>query len=199
MAKRKTAAELEELAKIARAREAARKAARDADPAPYRPKVAADYNKVYYRDPLEIGRFLEIEVRVQSLTEWGGIAAAGLLDNPPEGAVVVPIIRGSKIPIIKVNWYYGDASVIVVPGNAAHGRWIKRYDERNGSSHKSIPFSIASGTFNAATVNINAIITAFNAKLDTVAKKDDIIGKNGRAELVLGYGTQYTKLASVKA
>lgn len=199
MARRKTAAELEEQAKIARAREAARKAARQANPKPYTPRAADDFQKVYYRDPLEIGRFLEIEVRKQSLTDWGGIADAGLLVAAPEGSVVVPIIRGSKIPIVKVNWYFGDSSVVVVPETAEHGRWIKKYDEKNGTSHKSLPFSIATGTFNATTVNINAIITAFNAKLDTEAKKTAILGDNGRAELVLGYGTQYTVLARVKA
>lgn len=71
----------------------------------------------------------------------GGAAAAGLLTAAPANSAVVEIKRGSKIPIVKVRWYFGDETPIVVPANAEHGRWVKFYDLKGGQSHHQLPFS----------------------------------------------------------
>ncbi|QLE58760.1 hypothetical protein [Nostoc sp. TCL26-01] len=195
MARRKSAYELEELAKIARAKEAARKQAKQDNPKPYNARNPVDFETVYYRDPLEAGRFLQFEVKKQALTNLGGIADAGLLATIPDGSVVVEVNRGSKIAVVKLRWYYGDGTAIVVPATAEHGRWIKKYDARNGQSHWSTPFSIATGTFTLNTI-IDRFKTYFNNTNGT--KRESVLGVNGYAELVVGYGKQYSILDTSK-
>ena len=196
MSRRRSAVELEELAKIKRSQAAARLAHRTANPKPYTPKPDIDYTQLYYRDPLEPSRFLKMRVANGTLTLWGGITAAGLVTVPPANSAIVEITRGNKIPIVKVRWYYGDDTAVVVPANEMHGRWVKFYDEKNGQSHHQIPFvSAAEG----AAPNMASTITAFYAKLNTAAEVERIIGTRGRAELVIGYGRQYTTLARVSA
>lgn len=192
MARRKSAVELEELAKIKRAQAAARLAAKSANPKPYTPKKDTDYTQVYYLDPLDISRALKLKVPNGTIELWGGIAAAGLTAAAPDGKAVVEITKGSKIPIVKVRWFYGDDTAVVVPANQMHGRWVKFYDVKNGQSHHQIPFVEA-----GATPDIANTITAFYAKLNTAGETDKIIGTRGRAELVVGYGNQYTTLARV--
>lgn len=192
MSRRKSAVELEELAKIKRAQAAARLAHRTANPKAYTPKLDVDYTQVYYRDPLEPTRFLKLKVANGTLTLWGGADAAGLVTVPPANSTIVEITRGSKIPIVKVRWYYGDDTAVVVAANEMHGRWVKFYDEKGGQSHHQVPF-VAEG----ATPNLASTITAFYAKLNTPAETDKIIGTRGRAELVIGYGNQYTTLARI--
>ena len=194
MSRRRSAVELEELAKIKRSQAAARLAHRSANPKPYTPKPDTDYTQLYYRDPLDPSRFLKLKVANGTLTLWGGITAAGLLTVPPANSAIVEITRGSKIPIVKVRWYYGDDTVVVVPANDMHGRWIKFYDAKNGQAHHQIPFVEA-----GATPDLAATITAFYAKLNTAAEVERVIGTRGRAELVIGYGKQYTTLARVSA
>jgi hypothetical protein len=194
MARRKSAIELEELARIKRARAAARLAERSANPKAYTPKVDTDYTQVYYRDPLDNTRVLKLKVPNGTITLWGGIAAAGLTTAPPANTATVEIIKGSKIPIIKVRWYYGDDTAVVVPATTTHGRWVKMYDVKNGRSHHQIPFVVSGATPNVATT-----ITAFYEKLNAEGETDRIIGTRGRAELVIGYGNQYTTLARVSA
>lgn len=192
MARRKSAIELEELARIKRAQAAARLADRSANPKPYAPKPDTDYTQVYYRDPLDNERFLKMKVPNGTLTLWGGAAAAGLVTVPPANSAVVEITKGSKIPIVKVKWYFGDDTAVVVAANAMHGRWIKFYDVKGGQAHHQIPF-VEPG----ATPNIDTTIAAFYAKLNTAGETDRVIGTRGRAELVIGYGTQYVPLARV--
>jgi hypothetical protein len=192
MSRRKSAIELEELAKIKRSQAAARLAARTANPKAYTPKLDTDYTQVYYRDPLDNTRVLKLKVPNGTITLWGGIAAAGLTAAAPANTATVEITKGSKIPIIKVKWYFGDDTAVVVPATAAHGRWVKFYDVKNGQAHHQIPF-VESG----ATPDVASTITAFYSKLNTAGETDRIIGTRGRAELVIGYGTQYTVLARV--
>ena len=192
MSRRKSAIELEELARIKRAQTAARLAERSANPKAYTPKADTDYTQVYYRDPLDITRALKLKVPNGTITLWGGIAAAGLAAAAPANTAIVEITKGSKIPIIKVRWYFGDDTAVVVPATSAHGRWVKFYDVKNGQSHHQIPFVEAGATPDLATT-----ITAFYSKLNTAGETDRIIGTRGRAELVIGYGTQYTVLARV--
>lgn len=192
MARRKSAVELEELARIKRAQAAARLAERSANPKAYTPKVDTDYTQVYYRDPLDITRVLKLKVPNGTITLWGGLAAAGLTNAAPANTAVVEIARGSKIPIVKVRWYFGDDTAIVVPASSTHGRWVKFYDVKNGRAHHQIPFVEAGATPDLATT-----ITAFYSKLNTAGETDRIIGTRGRAELVIGYGQQYSVLARV--
>ncbi|QLE54832.1 hypothetical protein [Nostoc sp. TCL26-01] len=192
MARRKSAYELEELAKIARAREAARKAARLANPKPYKARKPEDFQIAYYRDPLETGRFLQFEVKKQALTNLGGIAEVGLLATVPDGSVVVEVNKGSKIAVVKLRWYYGDATAEVK--NTSYGtRWIKKYDDKGGQSHWSTPFSVATGTF-----TMNTILDRFKAIFNDSTKRTNILGANGYAELIVGYGKQYSILDTSK-
>ena len=192
MSRRKSAIELEELAKIKRAQAAFRLSERSANPKEYKPKLDVDYTQVFYRDPLENTRVLKLKVANGTLTLWGGVVAAGLTLAAPANTAIVEIDRGNKIPIVKVRWYYGDDTAVVVPATQGHGRWVKFYDVKNGQSHHQIPF-VESG----ATPDLATTIAAFYAKLNTAGETDKIIGTRGRAELVIGYGNQYTTLARV--
>jgi hypothetical protein len=191
MGKRLSPAELEERAKLARAREAAMKARRTANPKPYTPRTAEDFSTIFYRDPLETGRFLEIDVKARALTKIGGVAAAGLLATLPDGSVAVKITRGSKIPIVKLRWYFGDAnaSPVMTPWGT---RWIKKYDADGGQSHYTLPFSIATGVFTLDTIQTK-FREYFNETNGT--KRTEMLGANGSIELVMGYGNQYTVLS----
>jgi hypothetical protein len=192
MARRKSAVELEELARIKRAQAAARLAERSANPKAYTPKPDTDYTQLYYRDPLDITRVLKVKVANGTLTLWGGAAAAGLTTAPPANTATVEITKGSKIPIVKVRWYFGDDTAVVMAATAARGRWVKFYDVKDGQAHHQIPF-VESG----ATPDLASTITAFYDKLNTEGETAKIIGTRGRAELVIGYGNQYTTLARV--
>lgn len=194
MARRKSAIELKELARIAEARDAARKAALLANPKPYKPRVPDDFQTVYYRDPIEAGRYLQFEVKKQAITNLGSLADAGLVDTVASDAVVVEINRGSKIAVVRLRWYYGDASPEVK--TTAYGtRWIKKYDDKNGQSHWSLPYSVASGAFTLNTI-IDRFKTQFNNTDGT--KTTSVLGANGYAELVIGYGSQYSILDTSK-
>lgn len=194
MVRRKSAIELKEMARIAEARDVARKAALAANPKPYKPKAADDFETVYYRDPLELGRYLQFEVKKQAIVNLGTLADAGLLSEVPEGAVVVEINKGSKIAVVRLKWYYGDATGEVKI--TAYGtRWIKKYDDKGGQSHWSLPYSINTGAFTLNTI-IDKFKTQFNNTNGT--KKASVLGVNGYAELAIGYGNQYSILDTSK-
>ncbi|MEH2169338.1 MAG: hypothetical protein V7K41_22305 [Nostoc sp.] len=192
MSRRKSAVELEELAKIKRAQAAAKLAEKQANPKPYTPKLDTDYIQAYYRDPLDITRVFKVKIPEGTVTLWGGLIAAGLTAAAPANTAVIEITKGSKLPIVKVRWFYGDDTAIVVPATTAHGRWIKFYDKKNGQAHHQIPF-VETG----ATPDLATTITAFYSKLNTQGETDKIIGTRGRADLVIGYGNQYVTLARV--
>lgn len=194
MSRRKSAIELEELAKIKRTQAAFRLSERSANPKEYKPKLDVDYTQVYYRDPLDNARALKLKVPKGTLTLWGGAVAAGLTLTPPANTATVEIDRGSKIPIVKVRWFFGDDTAVVIPATQGHGRWVKFYDAKNGQSHHQIPF-VEEG----ATPDLATTIVSFYSKLNTAGETDKIIGTRGRAELVIGYGNQYTTLARVSA
>ncbi|MEH2023924.1 hypothetical protein [Nostoc sp.] len=122
MSKRKSAVELEELAKIKRAQTAARLAHKTANPKPYTPKVDTDYTQVYYRDPLEITRTFKLKVPNGTLTLWGGLDSAGLTAAAAPGTSVIEIAKGSKFPIVKVRWYFGDDTAVPVPALCSQGQ-----------------------------------------------------------------------------
>jgi hypothetical protein len=194
MARRKSALELRALAEIKDKQAAARKAAALANPKPYKPRNPTDFQTVYYRDPLEAGRILKFEVKKQALTNLGGADDAGLLLVVPENAVVTEINKGSNLPIVRLRWYFGDASPEVK--TTAYGtRWIKKYDQQGGQSHWSVPYSVKEGAF-----TLNTILTRFNTQFNNTngTKLATVLGANGYAELVMGYGNQYTVLDTSK-
>ncbi|MEH2415414.1 hypothetical protein [Nostoc sp.] len=194
MARRKSVADLEELVKIKRAQTAARLAHKTDNPTPYTPKKDEDYTDLYYLDPLDNERQLKVIVGNGTLALWGGLAATGLTAAPIVGKAVVDILKGNKIPLVKVRWYFGDETAVVVPASALHGRWVKFYDLKSGQFFHQIPF-VEPGL----TPDLHSTIVAFKSKLNTVGEKDKIIGAKGRAELVIGYGNSYVTLAREKA
>jgi hypothetical protein len=183
MGKVRTSYELEFLAKKAKAREDAKLAARKASPKPYTPKSPQDYQTYYYRDPIDLGRVIEIpQVNVRAINLLGGEDDAGLLVNAPSGTTnLITLYKGSKIKIIKLHWYFGDATATAVTTDWGT-RYIKKYDAQGGQSHFSVPFTIASGTFNLETI-MNKFRTYF---VGEDATKKALIGELGRAELRLG-------------
>ncbi|MEH2377328.1 MAG: hypothetical protein V7K27_00220 [Nostoc sp.] len=194
MSRRKSVAELEELLKIKRAQLAARAEHKTANPSPYVARPDEDYTSLFYLDPLDNERELQVRVGNLTLAAWGGVAKTGLSGAATAGKAVVEIGRGSKIAIVKVRWYFGDETPIPVAANAMHGRWIKFYDKKGGQSFHQIPF-VASGL----TPDLHATIVAFKAKLNTAGEKTELLGAKGRAELVIGYGNNYTVLARESA
>ncbi len=210
MTKRRSAAYYEEKAKIAREREAYKRSNPTDRSKTYVAKDT-DYINAYYRDPLSIGRYLEIPVLESNLSIFGSgtdaaFAKLGLLTTAQFAAlsgspVAVPLpLKGNKIPIIKLVTVYGDSTPIVVPKTQGHGRYVKFYDPKNGKSHRSVPFIgvAASEGFTAAKVNMSTILAAYSAIFDTQSEKNAIVGENGTAKLVLGYGQQYTVLVETR-
>jgi LysM repeat protein len=194
MARRLSAVQLEERAKLARAKEAARLQKKQTNPKEYRERNNADYQIVYYKDIIEPDRILQITVKTQAITNIGGLVKAGLLAAAPANSAVTEINKGSKIPLVKVKWYFGDSTSVIVPPSATNGRWVKKYDVKNGQSHWSLPYSLASGT-----LSLEAIITKFVAAFKGSAATDkEVLGAKGYAELVIGYGNNHVTLATSK-
>jgi hypothetical protein len=96
MARRKSAAELTELAAKKRTQEAARKAAREASPKPYVARPDTDFEFGFYVDPLDNAAACRFRIPKDSLTLYGGLAKAGLVDTLPAGKAQVNIGKGSK-------------------------------------------------------------------------------------------------------
>jgi hypothetical protein len=208
MARRRSAAFYEEKAKIAREREAYKLANPSQRTQTYVPKDA-DFVDAYYRDPLQLGRYLQIPVLKSNLdgvntNEATALTKLGLLSQAEFDALAgTPVavevsLKGNKIPIVKLELIFGDANPVVVPKTQGHGRYVKFYDEKNGKSHRSVPFiGIPKETaFTAGNINLAAIITAFDALMSNTVEKEALVGDNGTAKLVFGFGNQYTVLAT---
>ncbi|MDZ8023588.1 MAG: hypothetical protein RMX97_02665 [Nostoc sp. DedQUE11] len=204
MGRRLSAAELEDRAKVARAREEARTTRRVNSTRT--PQRAEDTIAVYYGDPLSKGDAIyKINVPESNLFVLGasttdaatGITRAGLRTAPPDNSDPIEITKGSKLAIVRMNWYKGDANVSreTTPWNSV---WFKRYDAQtiNGRSrsHFSVPFSKAEDV-----ITIDEIIDRFNALFTGGGSiKDALIGDLGEATLTMGYGSQYSILARVR-
>lgn len=204
MGRRLSAAELEDRAKIARAREEARKTRRVNSTST--PKRAEDTVTVYYGDPLSKGDLIyKINVPQSNLFVLGesttaaaqGITRAGLRTAAPENNDPIEITKGSKLAIVRMNWFKGDENVSrqTTPWNSV---WFKRYDTQtvNGRSrsHFSVPFSKAEDV-----ITIDEIIDRFNALFTGQNSiKDALLGDLGEATLTMGYGNQYSILARVR-
>lgn len=99
---------------------------------------------------------------------------AGLLTTLPSGETSQRL-RGSGLKPTKIHWYKGRATPIRRP--SAWQTSVAVYHEDN--SHKSIPFSRATGNFDA-----NDIKTAFNGLFGAGGTRRTLLGTtNGRAYL----------------
>lgn len=185
MARRLSSAELQARADKAKAREAERRQNLISNPKPYKAKAAENYDTAYYRDPLEAGLILQVTVNKEAYTKLGGLTAAGLLATVPDGAVVVPKVRGDKRKLITISWFYGDDTPVVVPATATRNRYVKFYDKNGNQSHYSIPFSVATGVFTLSTIITN-FTTLFNK---TNGTKREVLGVHGQVFLKFGNET----------
>lgn len=199
MARRKSAAELAELAAKKRTQEAARKAAREANPKPYvgRPETSFEYG--FYVDPLNNEAALRFRIPKDSLILYGGLARAGLVATLPAGKAQINIGKGNKQVTFRVRWYFGNAVPEVVPETAAHGRWIRFADKKDGKYTHTLPFGASAGDGIDLTPSVDSLIVRFDQLFNTVAERARLLGAKGVARLEQGYGSKYITLAKVAA
>jgi len=199
MARRKSAAELAELAAKKRTQEAARKAAREANPKPYLARPETDFEYGFYIDPLNNEAALRFRIPKDSLTLYGGLAKAGLVATLPSGKAQINIGKGNKRVIFRVRWYFGNATPIVVPETASHGRWIRFADKTAGKYTHTLPFGASAGDGTDPTPSVDSLIVRFDQLFNTVPERARLLGAKGVALLEQGYGSKYITLAKVAA
>lgn len=144
------------------------------DPRPY--KKRPPYEIVYYRTLLDNDVILQLNAIEENITIFGGATDAGLKTTLAAGETGV---KGARITPSKISWYFADANP--TREKTKWGTtWTKVYDkDTKGQSHRSIPFSKASGTFGT-----NALNSAFKGFFEgTSGSKKAILGANGRAYL----------------
>ncbi len=181
MGRRVSAAELEERLKVTRERDRLRADRRVANPKPYKPQ--GQKTTIYYRDVLDGETIIKIPVSAETLQEIGNVADFGILLEPPANSIPVPV-RGLQKPILKIYWYYGDATPaeVITPWKS---RWVKFYDKRGEQSHRSIPFCSSGGSEKLDDL-IALFSTMFVKSGNTEPSKRALLGPNGQAELRLG-------------
>jgi hypothetical protein len=165
MARRKSAAELAELAAKKRTQEAARKAAREANPKPYLARPETDFEYGFYIDPLNNEAALRFRIPKDSLTLYGGLAKAGLVATLPSGKAQINIGKGNKRVIFRVRWYFGNATPEVVAETATHGRWIRFADKTGPGGGKythTLPFGASAGDGTDPTPSVDSLIVRFD-------------------------------------
>lgn len=196
MAKQLNAAKLEEKLKIARAREAARAAERAANPKPYVARNPADFDRIFYRDPLKNDLIYQIEVKKEALTKLGGAAGAGLLTELPQDAQSTEITKGSKIAIVRLRWYFGDNTpeTVVKTYGSVTTRYVKKYDKSGNQSHYSIPYSVTASSASMISQILARFETQFNSTNGTL--RTAVLGANGSAWLEIGYGSRWVPIAT---
>lgn len=198
MGRYKSVGELTELLEQAKRRKAAMEKRKVESTAT--PQKAKDKVTVYYKNPIVPTQILKLTVPQPGIIKFGGsnlaagITACGLLADAPENSSPIEVVKGSKIPIVKICWFFGDATArrIATDWGTTYAR---PYDNDGGQSHYSVPFSMATGT-----LTINALIAKFEEFFDNdeETNKRGLLGVLGEASLVLGYGKQTTILARAK-
>lgn len=105
---------------------------------------------------------------------------AGLLTTLPANSTA-PSLRRAPIKPTKVHWYMGKANPIYKTSPWGSS-WAQYYDTQGGKSHYSIPFSKASGVFDAGD-----LMAAFRAIFSPSGSPNTTLlgAKNGRAWLEL--------------
>ena len=181
MPRRRDSYQIQKELDIAKARETFKKNDRLNNPKPYAPRP--DLTTVYYRDFTTANKLISLQASDLALTAIGGLSAVGLLGEPPAGSIPISV-RGLNYPIVKIHWFYGDAT----PQAKVTGwgsRYIKYHDNNGGQSHFSLPISVDAGAFTLAT-----IIGKFEALFNPVdGTKKDLLGRRGKARLAIGRET----------
>jgi hypothetical protein len=193
MSRRRTGAELEEMARIARAREAARRQATIDANRPYRPR--GDQTAAFYRSMLRVDGTDRIVYGVSIDAETVGagglltLADAGLMaGSSGTGNIYAGSIKGSGVRPTRVAWYYGDATPTVVRTSWG-SRWIKKYDISTGNqSHRSTPFSEVTGDIDVTTLKTR-FLTLFGP---TGSKRTSALGEKGKATLTFERGSIFS-------
>jgi hypothetical protein len=199
MARRKSAAELTELAAKKRIQEAARKAARETSPKPYVPRPETNFEYGFYVDPLNNEAALRFRIPKDSLTLYGGLAKAGLLATLPPGKAQINIGKGNTRVTFRTRWYFGSATPAIVPETASHGRWIRFADKTAGKYTHTLPFGASAGDGTDPTPSVDSLIVRFDQLFNTEAEKRRLLGAKGVVVLEQGYGSKYITLARVAA
>jgi hypothetical protein len=162
MPRRRSAAELAELAAKKRIQEAARKAARETTPKPYVPRPETSFEYGFYVDPLNNEAALRFRIPKDSLTLYGGLAKAGLVATLPSGKAQINSGKGNKRVIFRVRWYFGNATPEVVAETATHGRWIRFADKTAGKYTHTLPFGASAGDGTDPTPSVDSLIVRFD-------------------------------------
>ena len=199
MARRRSAAELTELAAKKKIQEAARKAAREANPKPYVARPEIDFEYGFYIDPLNNEAALRFRIPKDSLTLYGGLAKAGLVATLPTGKAQINIGKGNKRVTFRIRWYFGNATPEVVPETASHRRWIRFADKTAGKYTHTLPFGASAGDGTDPTPSVDSLIVRFDQLFNTVSERAKLLGAKGVAVLEQGYGSKYITLAKVAA
>jgi hypothetical protein len=199
MARRKSSAELTELANKKKTQEAARKAQREAAPKPYKARPETDFEYGFYIDPLDNAAACRFRIPKDSLLLYGTLARIGLVATLPTGKAQVNIGKGNKRVIFRVRWYFGNATPEVVAETAAHGRWVRFADKTAGKYTHTLPFGASAGDGKDDTPTVDSLINRFNQLFNTADEKSRLLGARGVVVLEQGYGKKYITLAKVAA
>lgn len=131
------------------------------------------YRSLLIRDGLE-SRVYKTQARAEALTIVSA-AQAGLLTAAPTNVTPQPV-RGSGLRPTRIHWYRGAATATRErsPWNTS---WNKYYQE---GTHASLPFSRASGAFDAAD-----LVEAFNGLFGAsgTVRAQALGAQNGRAHI----------------
>ncbi|TAF07773.1 MAG: hypothetical protein EAZ77_08670 [Nostocales cyanobacterium] len=199
MGRRKSAAELTELAAKKKSQEAARKAAREASPKPYKARPETDFSYGFYVDPLDNDAACRFRIPKDSLDLYGGLAKIGLVATLPTGKAQINIGKGNKRVIFRVRWFFGNATPEVVPETAAHGRWIRFADKTAGKYTHVLPFGASAAPDMDATPSVDTLILRFTNLFNTPTEISRLLGAKGVVVLEQGYGSKYITMAKVSA
>jgi len=180
MGRPRKAYQLEELARIAKAREAAMVARRTAAPKPYvgRPPTI----KVYAQSFIDNDLYIECNVTEETIKELCGSTSAtdllkfNLVTTVPSGKSSAPK-KGNTNKVLMGHIIHGIGTPVpvITPWGS---RWVKTYDKRGKMSHRSFPLG---------ATDLKAGITKFDSLFNRLTGTMlAAIGDNGDATLKIG-------------
>jgi len=180
MGRPRKAYQLEELARIAKAREAAMVARRTATPAPYKERPPTI--KVYAQSFIDNDLYIECNVTEETIVALCGSTSAtdlakfNLLTAVPSGKSSAPK-KGNANKVLMGHLIHGASTPtpVVTPWGS---RWIKMYDKRGKMSHRSFPFGATD-----IKAGITKFDTLFNRLTGTMKAE---LNENGDATLKIG-------------
>lgn len=175
MGRHLTVEQLERRLEIAKKRRADKLAAKLANPKPYKPRPPGTL--LFYRSVFDQDLFYRVTVNSETLAMFANPAELGLLTALPDGATALSI-TGSGIRPSMIKWFYGDSTPQVITTTWG-SRYIKNYDDKGGQSHRSIPLSVTTGSF-----DLQDLLTKFNGLFGTNGTKLALLGDRGLAEFI---------------